>query len=346
MAATLTRDVPAAATTYQSAATRMRAWLDTHFDATGRCTIDPLDSRYYYKAPYLLALAGLRAKGARVAKFVLENLLTPDGHLTGPDAFGPDQRVYGMGWLTFGAVATERFDLAGVLANRLVSIQDPTTGGFFFPDADAAEPTAEVCFSAGGGMGLAAAGRVAEARRLCDTLVALIDAQAQTPCYFNRFRQDRSFVPRPAPGAWQKMYSLTEDEQRPANFATVVLTLVWTARHLRALSASDPTAQPAADRYLQAATRYVDYTYRHRLDPAHFGRATKFGYAMLQLHDETGDTVLVERARHLGDVLVTHQSENGLWEPRPLSGKPSAPYEWLAASADCATTIFALSTLS
>ena len=40
-----------------------------------RASIDADDSRYYYKAPYLLALAGLRAKGARVARFVLKHLL-------------------------------------------------------------------------------------------------------------------------------------------------------------------------------------------------------------------------------------------------------------------------------
>ena len=49
------------------------------------------------------------------------------------------------------------------------------------------------------------------------------------------------------------------------------------------------------------------------------------------------------RARHLGDVLVTHQSESGLWEPRPLSANPSAPYEWLAALADFEGTMLFVS---
>jgi hypothetical protein len=323
----------ASVTSYQAAAARMRDWLDAHFDADGRCVLDAGDARYYYKAPYLLALAGLRAKGARVAKYVRDHLLTPEGELTGPAAFGRDQRIYGMGWLAFGAVATERFDLAGILGARLAALQDTTSGGFLLPDADAGEPVAEVCFSAGAGMGLAAAGRLAAARRLADRLVALLAMQAGQPRYYNRFRRDGTVVARPAPGAWQKMYSLTEDEQRPANFATVVLALVWTAR------------ATGEGRYVEAATGYVDYTYRHRLDPAQFGRATKFGYAMLQLYDETGDQRLLDRARHLGDVLVAHQAEDGLWEPRPASGAPAAPYERLSASADCACTIFGLAGL-
>jgi hypothetical protein len=308
----------------------MRRWLDAHFDDSGRCTIDPTDSRYYYKAPYLLALAGLRAKGARVAQFAHKNLLDEHGHLTGPPAFGAENRLYGMGWLAFGAVATERFDLARTLADRLTSLQDHNSGGFPIPDADAGEPVSEICFSAGAGMGLAAAGRTHEAVLLADRLVLMLEAQSATPRYYNRFRRDGSIVGKPAAGAWQKMYDLELDEQRPANFATVVLHLVWTAR------------LAGEKRYLAAAQGYVDYVYRHRLDPAHFGRATKFGYAMLQLYDDTGDATLLARARHLGDVLVTHQSDDVLWEPRPLSGTPAAQYERLAASADCACTIFSL----
>jgi hypothetical protein len=194
-----------------------------------------------------------------------------------------------MGWLAFGAVATDRFDLARVLAARLKAIQDPATGGSLFPDA-----------AAGGGMGLAAAGRIEVARRVCDTLVALVDAQAETPSYSNRCRRDGSVVRRPAPGAWQTMYSLTEDEQRPASFATVVLALVWTAR------------ATGERRYKAVAERYVNYTYRHRLDPARFGPATKFGYAMLQLYDETGDVRLGQREHYEDWLDLVMASSHGL----------------------------------
>jgi hypothetical protein len=88
-----------------------------------------------------------------VAKYVLERLVDEKGNLTGPAGFGVDQRVYGMGWLTYGAVATERFDLASILAGRLEEMQDPQCGGWVLPDADAGEEVAEVCFSAGAGMG-------------------------------------------------------------------------------------------------------------------------------------------------------------------------------------------------
>jgi hypothetical protein len=66
---------------------------------------------------------------------------------------------------------------------------------------------------------------------------------------------------------------------------------------------------------------------------------------MLQLYDETGDPRLLDRARHLGDVLLSRQDPDGLWDPRPAGDAPPAPHERLAASADCACTVFGLAAL-
>ena len=44
---------------YQRAAEKVRGWLDLHFDADGRCILDPEDVRFYPKAPYLLHAAGI-----------------------------------------------------------------------------------------------------------------------------------------------------------------------------------------------------------------------------------------------------------------------------------------------
>jgi hypothetical protein len=324
---------------YRAAAAKTRAWLDEHFDSEGRCVLDvpdgsgSADARYYYKAPYLLALAGLRTKGARVAKFVLKRLVDQKGNLTGPPGFGLDQRVYGMGWLTYGAVATERFDLSSILAGRLEEMQDQRCGGWVLPDADAGEEVAEVCFSAGAGMGLVAAGRLDASRLIVDRLVTMLNVQPDPNRFYNRFRRDGSLIAHPAAAEWQKMYDVTLEEQRPANFATVVLALVWFAR------------ATGATQYLEAANRYVDLVYRHRLDPAQFGRASKFGYAMLQLYEETGNPQLLDRVRHFGNVLVQLQSEDGLWDPRPKVNRPVAPHERFAAAADCACTIFGLAGL-
>ena len=318
--------------TYRDAGEKVRAWLDAHFDAEGRCIIDPDEARYYPKAPYLLNAAGLRSKGARAAKWVLEHFIDAEGNLTGAGA--AENRVYGMGWLLLGAVVVERFDLVEALSNRLCSMQDQQSGGIVLMDEDVGEAVAEVCFSGGAGMGLAAAGKVEQARRMADRFAILLDVQSNTERYYNRFRRDGSVVKKPAAGEWEKMYDLEIDEQRPANFATVVNALVWVGRALR---------QPS---YFVAARRYVDLVYCHRSDPAHFGRATKFGWSMLNLYEETREEDLLHKARHLGDVLLQCQCDDGLWHPRPGNNEDAPAYARLSYSSDCAMTVFALANLA
>ena len=313
---------------FHCAAEKVRVWLDFHFDGDGRCTIDPDEVRLYPKAPYLLCAAGLRAKGSRAAQWVLEHFIDARGDLIAP---GPiENRLYAMGWLLLGATATQRFDLVQVLADRLCQLQDERSGGMVLMDENAGEEVAEICFSGGVGMGLAAAGKTGAARRLADRFIALLDAQPHKGRYYNRFRRDGSIVEQPAAGVWEKMYDLELDEQRPANFATVINTLVWVARATR------------DSHYLSVARRYVDLTYSHKLNPAHFGRATKFGWSMLNLYEDCGQQDLLDKARHLGAVLVRHQCADGLWHPRPGPDGNAPPYERLSYSSDCAMTVLAL----
>ena len=201
-------------------------------------------------------------------------------------------------------------------------------------DPDAGEEVAEVCFSGGVGMALAAVGETERARRIADRFAALLDTQPRPGRYYNRFRRDGSGVDRPAAGEWEKMYDLELDEQRPANFATVLNTLVWVGRATRQVH------------YRAAARRYVDLVYRHRLDPARFGRATKFGWALLNLYEDSGDEDLLQRARQLGDVLVQQQCADGLWHPRPGPVEDAPAHARLSYSSDCAMTVLALAQYS
>ena len=319
-------------TSFNESAKKTRAWLEANFDPDGSCRINPEDARYYMKTPYMMTMAGMRERGARVAQQVMTRFVGDAGDLVSSAPL--ENRIYAMGWLVLGAVVAERFDLAHVLADRLEHYQDRQSGGIVLQDEDAGEEVAEVCFSGGAGMALAAAGRLEAARRMANTFEALIVVQGAAGCFYNRFRRDGSVVLRKAGGEWEKAYDLQQDEQRPANFATVINTLVWTARALR------------EEGYLRAARKYVDLVYRHRRNPAQFGRATKFGWSILNLYAETGDTDLLERARELGEVLVAKQSHDGLWNPQPGNVEDAPAWARLSYSSDCAMTIFALANLS
>jgi len=307
---------------------RVRSWLYEHFDADGRFVTAPESGGAYFKAPYLAVACGARDLGTQVARYINGQLLDD------ADEYGPDMplenRVYAMGWLALGAVVTEQYDLAASMADALERRQDPGSGGIMLPDEDAGAEVAEVCFSGGAGMGLVAAGRTESARCMADGFSSLLDAQPEPGRFYNRYRRDGSVVAKPAAGGWDKRFDSTLDEQRPATFATVVNTLVWVGR-----AAHEP-------RYFESAARYVDLVYSHRLDPANFGRATKFGWSMLNLYADTGDPRLVERARALGEVLLEHQEADGLWSPRPGDHRDAPLPMRLSYSSDCAMTICAL----
>ena len=313
---------------YAESRNRVRQWLSERFGEDGRFVEAPDHGGAYFKAPYLAAACGDRSLGARIARFVSERLVDGDGEYRVDMPL--ENRIYAMGWLALGAAVTERYELASAMAEALERRQDPGCGGIVLPDDDAGEEVAEVCFSGGAGMGLIAAGRTTAARRMADGFVALLEAQPETGRFYNRYRRDGTVVSRPAGGGWDKCYDSTEDEQRPATLATVVNTLVWVGR-----AAREPS-------YFETAARYVDLVYGHRLDPARFGRATKFGWAMLNLYADTGDPRLVERARALGEVLLERQETDGLWSPRPGDHRDAPTPVRLSYSSDCAMTICAL----
>jgi hypothetical protein len=192
---------------------------------------------------------------------------------------------------------------------------------------------ADVQASGGAGMGLIAAGKTEAARRLADRLATLIDAQPEPRCFYTRFRPDGSVFPHKNNAELRKAYDLDEDEQRPANFAPLLNTLVWVGR---------ATREPG---YFRETRRYVDLVYSHARDPAQFGRATKFGWAMLNLYQETGDPDLLQRAQALGEVLLARQGDDGLWTPEPGNQVNAPRHARLSYSADCAMTVCALAGL-
>ena len=124
---------------YKSTLEKLQSWMGTNFHADGYCTIDAEDSRYYHKTPYLFAAFGMRGKGARVARYVMEHFVDKRGDIVEPPGFNLETRTYCMGWLAMGGMMVERFDLAEILANRLTELQDLRSGVILLPDEDLKE---------------------------------------------------------------------------------------------------------------------------------------------------------------------------------------------------------------
>ena len=237
---------------FHDAVAKLRDWLERNFDAVGLCAIDSEDSRYYYKTPYLMTMAGMRSRGGRVARQILEKFVAEDGELevggsswpTGSTPWdgSPSERYRG-GAIRSGppdgrpprtpirtAAAAASFSRTRTPARRWRRSASRVAPAWPWRRSDACTPPASCATPSG----------------------TLIDEQESAPCFYNRFRRDGSVLARKAGGDWEMAYDLGEEEQRPANFATVVNALVWAGRGLR---------QPD---YFAVARRYVDLVYRHR----------------------------------------------------------------------------------
>ncbi len=312
---------------YRLSVRKLRDWLLKHYHPDGSSTIDPDDLRYYYKLSYLCGMTGLHTLGGRISRQVMRRFLQPDGSLVSKYPENPWMQIYGMGWVTLGSCAVERYDLAEALATYLQCAADLEAGGVFLENDGEAGAVAEITCSSSAAMALAATGRIAAATALANRFILHFSGQPDPRRIYNRHRKDGSIVTSSTSSIWNQIYDLSEDEAGPAGYATVVNALVWTGRR---------TGQ---DRYFEAARRYVDFVYSHDRNPAGFGRTTKFGWAMLNLFEDTGDADLLMRAREIGDVLVARQEEDGLWTPRPVGSSDDPLYARLSYSADCAMTV-------
>jgi len=312
---------------FQAAADKMRTWFDRHFDSQGVFALAPDNPICYFKAPYVMAYMGLRAKGACVAKYTGEQFLDANGDLTGSSDFTIQTRLYGMGWLALGASTTGRYDVAQLVAQRLVERLDPQCGAYVLPDQELEENAGDLQTSGGAGMGLVPAGRLDAAQRLAQRFASHIINQPEPRRMYRKFRRDGSVV------ATGRAYELDVDQQGPAGLAPLVLMLVWLGRATR------------DRRYFAIANEYVEFVYSSKFDPANFARSSKFGWAMVELYQDTGDRRLLERAVRMGEVLVGWQSADGMWDPRPVGPGSDTVRGRINYSEDCGMTVLSLAAL-
>jgi len=235
-----------------------------------------------------------------------------------------------MGWLTLGAVTVGRFDVAQLVAQRLVERLDPQCGAYVLPDEELGEYAGDLANSGGAGMGLVPGGKLDAARRLAQRFASHIVNQPEPRRLYSRFRRDGSII---AAARAYDPYDLDLDQQGPAGLAPLVLMLVWLGRATR------------DRRYFGIANEYVEFMYSSKFDPANFARSSKFGWAMVELYQDTGDRRLLERAVRMGEVLVSWQSADGMWDPRPVWPGSDTVRERINYSEDCGMTVLSLAAL-
>lgn len=118
---------------YRESCRRGTEWLLARQNLDG--SIGPVGERLcYYRAPWALALVGERTAAAACLDWIADNMLSEQGEFEGVSPRGIFTERYGaypLSCLLTGARLLERTDLVRLCLPRLLSWQDPDTGGFF-----------------------------------------------------------------------------------------------------------------------------------------------------------------------------------------------------------------------
>jgi len=287
-------------------------WLASQVTANGTIG-DELDLIAYYHAPNLLAVTGHSTEAQRMASFLAERALAPDGDFRFEGAKGmiiqPSmQWNYINGWLIWGLSRLGRFDVSEPAARFLERFQDVSTGGFltaadpergFLPVLDAVD-MGSTCAAA---LGMIYSGRWYAAVRAGEFLLGALRRQPRADeAFFCRFRSDgEPLTDFPEGERYVSVVRYAEPKQAYwyFGFAARILALLFRA-----------TARPE---FLEGALEYVSRFDRCHQDRFEHWANDKIAWASAALYQITGESTHRERVGRIFNPIVAAQRTDAFW---------------------------------
>ena len=280
-------------------------WVLGHQNPDGSLG-DPAEGFHAFRAPWSFIVGGRTDAAIAYCAWVRDAMLTPDG-LDGPYRVLNDAYAYRDATLIVGAHLARQYDLSLGLMPRLLSWQDPVSGGFHNDrTADGGmSDRMDVPFACGGGLACLATGHLDEARAVYRFLDRIYAAQAQLPERFyyawskasqraiTEFPEDETF--------WCVVDNRVAREQR------------WTVGGIAAgflcrLYLCEPRPE-----YLDLARRYQSFSMAATSAQFDYAQVCKSSWGSALLYQITGDDEYLSWSRRMGEWYIETQNDEGFW---------------------------------
>ena len=300
-------DIEKKLASYRQACRRGTDWLLDRANADG--SIGPVEDRlYYYRVPWTLAMMGQITAASRKLDWIKQSMFSPEGAFEGVSPQGVFDTIYGsypLACLVVGATLLRRFDIVYPGLGRLLSWQDPESGGFYNDWNDRTATGEQVLFpTCQGGMTLILGGKLEAARKAGQWVKRLWELQPNVAHeLYHIYSPAKGLVTDFAPDK-VVFYVTKKDEPWQYHYnggiAAAFLTNLYLATGER--------------EWLECALKYQEFSMT--TDECQFQsmQTCKSGWGAGLLYLATREPRYRDWTVRMGDWFIEHQFEDGHWE--------------------------------
>ena len=298
-------DVRANIAKYESVKRRAVDYILEHANPDG--SYGPVeDGFYFYRLPWTFLVAGETRAALGICGWVRENMLTDEGDFDRGLRKLTDAYAYRNATFIYGAHMARQYDLSVGCMPFLLSLQDPSSGGFANDlTEDGPSDTMDVPYTVGSGLACIATGNMDAALEVYGYLVSLWQQQDELPdrLYYNMSRSTQKVV-REFPPEERRWHVVVAQDPVPQRWTVGGIASAFLSR----LYMSDPNPD-----YISLARQYMKFSMESTEGQFEFAPVCKSGWGSSLLYQVTGDPQYRDWTVRMGDWFADTQSADGSW---------------------------------
>lgn len=295
---------------YVESVNRAQKWILSHQQPDGGFGPEVETLSHHMAIPGSLLFTGHPRAAHRLVNYMKKRFVLPDGAIDVPEfrtgrASGLYEYAYAPSWVVFGAHLNLAFDVSLNAIPHILKFQDPQTGGMFgsSEDRDRGKGIINLAVTCIGGQAALTTGYVAEAKRMADHALMLLDVNPDL---------NKTFYP-----CWDTERGLRTDEETP-NFPNMPRVMVrdQPAQHhyltgMMIAYLTDIYRATNERKYLDGALTVYEFAVGNEPYIYENTLSHKFAWGCAWLYRATGDTRHLESAFKICDYLLSIQESDG-----------------------------------